>query len=152
MHDDDDDDDEKVGYRRPPKHSRFKPGQSGNPRGRQKRDTTIVEALSDELRATITVQENGRQLRITKAKTVAKSLVMKAVKGDTKAFALIMQLVPAQFRQGAESERETEITDAEKAVLESYLARKLDERVSAAARANASSDLDPEAEEKKKRG
>lgn len=152
MHDDDDDDDEKVGYRRPPKHSRFKPGQSGNPRGRQKRDTTIVEALSDELRATITVQENGRQLRITKAKTVAKSLVMKAVKGDTKAFALIMQLVPEQFRQGAESERETEITDAEKAALESYLARKLDERVSAAARANASSYLDPEAEEEKKRG
>lgn len=151
MHDDDDDD-EKVGYRRPPKHSRFKPGQSGNPRGRQKRDTTIVEALSDELRATITVQENGRQLRITKAETVAKSLVLKAAKGDTKAFALIMQLVPEQFRQGAESERETEITDAEKAVLESYLARKLDERVSAAARANASSYLDPEAEEEKKRG
>ena len=27
-------DDEPVGYRQPPKHSRFKPGQSGNPRGR----------------------------------------------------------------------------------------------------------------------
>lgn len=147
--DDDNNDDEKVGYRRPPKHSRFKPGQSGNPRGRQKRGTTIVEAVSDELRATITVRENGRQFRITKAETVAKSLVMKAAKGDTKAFALIMQLVPAQFRQGAGSEKETEITDAEKAVLERYLARKLDEKVSAAARVNALPDLDPEAEVKK---
>ena len=26
---------EKVGYKRPPRHSRFQPGVSGNPRGRQ---------------------------------------------------------------------------------------------------------------------
>ena len=26
--------DNRVGYRRPPRHSRFQPGQSGNPRGR----------------------------------------------------------------------------------------------------------------------
>lgn len=29
-----DEDDDRVGYRRPPKHTRFKKGQSGNPRGR----------------------------------------------------------------------------------------------------------------------
>ena len=30
-------DDDKVGYGKPPKHSRFQPGRSGNPRGRPKK-------------------------------------------------------------------------------------------------------------------
>ena len=42
-------DDEKVGYRRPPKKSRFKPGQSGNPKGRPKGTKNLKRDLIEEL-------------------------------------------------------------------------------------------------------
>jgi hypothetical protein len=34
-----------VGYKRPPSKTRFKPGQSGNPRGRPKRQVDMSSAL-----------------------------------------------------------------------------------------------------------
>jgi hypothetical protein len=40
--------DESTGYKRPPRHSRFKPGQSGNPNGRpkgRKNKETLLERL-----------------------------------------------------------------------------------------------------------
>ena len=38
-----------VGYKKPPKNTQFKPGQSGNPKGRPKKPTNIHEALIDNL-------------------------------------------------------------------------------------------------------
>lgn len=38
-------DDDKVGYGRPPKRHRFKKGQSGNPKGRRRKPTSVKEGL-----------------------------------------------------------------------------------------------------------
>ena len=46
-------DDDKVGYCRPPKHSRFKPGQSGNPRGRPRKNRSIEAMIKRELDQTV---------------------------------------------------------------------------------------------------
>ena len=42
-------DDDKVGYCKPPKHSRFKPGQSGNPLGRPRKNRSIETMIKREL-------------------------------------------------------------------------------------------------------
>ena len=42
-----------VGYKRPPKHTQFKPGQSGNPRGRGKNTRNFKTDLVEELREQI---------------------------------------------------------------------------------------------------
>ena len=42
-----------VGYRRPPPASRFKPGQSGNPKGRQRGAKNFATELADELQEKI---------------------------------------------------------------------------------------------------
>lgn len=88
-----------VGYRKPPRHSRFKPGQSGNPGGRpQKKATTFAESIERELNTRITVNEGGRQRRITKREAIAKQQTNKAVIGDLKATALLMKAIePRQF-------------------------------------------------------
>ena len=39
----------KVGYGKPPKDTRFKPGTSGNPKGRKARGTTVKARLQEKL-------------------------------------------------------------------------------------------------------
>ena len=64
------DGDSRVGYRRPPRHSRFQPGRSGNPRGRP----PGVKSLSDIVRKIVgqkvTVTENGRVRRVPRLEAI----------------------------------------------------------------------------------
>ena len=51
---------DKIGYGRPPVHSRFKPGQSGNPRGRPKGSLNFETDLKRTLQAPVTLNEWGQ--------------------------------------------------------------------------------------------
>ena len=55
------DDDYQVGYRRPPVEHRFKPGQSGNLKGRPRKPQDIASVLERALDARVPIQENGRR-------------------------------------------------------------------------------------------
>jgi Family of unknown function (DUF5681) len=81
-------DDYVVGYGRPPVHTRFQKGQSGNPKGRQKgckNLSTLMERVLDE---TVTIKENGSQKIITKREAFLKQLVNKAASGDLRSIQL----------------------------------------------------------------
>ncbi len=82
-----------VGYGRPPKHSRFKPGQSGNPRGRLRRSTQLSDLIRAELDQTLTLKEGGRERRVTKREAIVKQLVALAIKGNTKQMQFILALL-----------------------------------------------------------
>jgi len=91
---------EKVGYARPPKASQFKPGQSGNPKGRPKGSSNLATDLSAELGEKITVREAGQSRRISKQRALIKSLMAKALQGDVRATAVVLAL---HARVGIES-------------------------------------------------
>ena len=74
-----------VGNKRPPTHTRFKPGQSGNPRGRPRRSKQIDDLIRRELDQTIVIKEGGREIRVSKRAAMIKQLVNQAIKGDPKA-------------------------------------------------------------------
>lgn len=80
----------RVGYGKPPKHSRFKPGQSGNPKGRPKGARGFKAELDEELKQLITVTEAGRTRKLSKQRAMIKALFAKALKGDSKSMQLIL--------------------------------------------------------------
>jgi len=88
----DSDDDYEVGYGKPPKNTRFRKGQSGNPKGRPKRARGLKHDLQRELDETVTVTENGRQIRLSKQQLMVKQLFAKAMKGDIRAIQRIVEL------------------------------------------------------------
>jgi uncharacterized protein DUF5681 len=75
-------DDHEVGYRKPPKHSRFKKGHSGNPRGKPRGTKNSATLLRQALLASVLIKQNGRQTKTTKLQVIVRRLVHQAMKGD----------------------------------------------------------------------
>jgi hypothetical protein len=79
------DDDYEVGYGKPPKHARFKKGQSGNPSGRKKkRESAIRAQLIELLTENIPIKEGGKRRNSPGIVVVVKQLLVQALKGDKK--------------------------------------------------------------------
>jgi hypothetical protein len=74
-----------VGFRRPPKHTRFAKGKSGNPLGRPKGSQNLVTIVEKACRERILVTINGKTRSLTKLKATILQLLNKAVTGDLKA-------------------------------------------------------------------
>ena len=77
--------DYEVGYGKPPRAHRFKPGQSGNRRGRPRPLPEIVDLFGKELTRKHTIIEGGQQVRIPMLQLLVKRLLQLAVKGDLRA-------------------------------------------------------------------
>jgi hypothetical protein len=75
--------------RKPPKATRFKPGRSGNPRGRTKRSKNGRTLLEETLNEIVVVSEAGVPQRMTKREAFFKSLVARALKDNRFAMLLI---------------------------------------------------------------
>jgi hypothetical protein len=84
---------EAVGYGRPPKASRFKPGQSGNPRGRPKGAVGFKVTLEKVVLQEHHYRERGRRHRRTLLELLLIVLRDAAVAGKPKAVALFHELV-----------------------------------------------------------
>src|SRR5947207_5927526 len=82
-----------VGYKRPPRHSQFKRGHSGNPTGRPRGAKNISTDLMEELSERISVREGERSLKVSKQRALLKSMLSKAMKGDVRAAGVVFQLV-----------------------------------------------------------
>jgi hypothetical protein len=82
----------KVGYRRPPKATQFKRGESGNSKGRPKGSRNLATDLAAELGEPITVREDGRHCRVSKQRALIKSLMAKSLQGDVRAAAALLSL------------------------------------------------------------
>jgi hypothetical protein len=83
----------KGGYGKPPKHSRFKPGVSGNPLGRPKRKaSTIGEAINGVLNSPAEYFEGGRPRRTTRQELAVRALTKDALRGDVRAAEMLLKL------------------------------------------------------------
>jgi hypothetical protein len=83
-------DDEKVGYKRPPRNTQFRPGQSGNPTGKNKGARNMATELEDILSEQVTFAENGTLKTMSKQRALASALVSAAIGGDLRATAIVL--------------------------------------------------------------
>jgi uncharacterized protein DUF5681 len=82
-----------IGFGKPPKSMRFRPGQSGNRRGRPKGSRNWGAVLQDELDAKIEVADSGRRRKLPKGQVALRQVANKAAAGDLKALATIIELL-----------------------------------------------------------
>lgn len=81
-----------VGYKRPPRQSRFQPGRSGNPRGRQKAVRNLGSDVKRTLEVPVKLNEQGKQRRVSTREAVLLRLREKALKGDARALDRLLVL------------------------------------------------------------
>ena len=90
----DNNDEAQVGYGRPPKSSRWRPGQTGNPKrkraGKPPRADAIIDALLD---ARLKVVRNGDPTTLTGLQAIASQLLTKASAGNQGALRALLRLV-----------------------------------------------------------
>jgi Family of unknown function (DUF5681) len=82
----------KVGYRNPPVHRQFKPGQSGNPSGRAKGSQNLKSLFNKVLDEEISLREGTDVRKITKAEAIVRGVVVGALKGDARNTAILFRL------------------------------------------------------------
>ncbi len=87
------DPDYEVGYRKPPRHSRFVKGLSGNPRGRPPGAKNLKTLLSKALNQLVVVTENGGQRKISKREAIVTQLVNRSAQADLKAIQILLAML-----------------------------------------------------------
>ena len=77
--------DYEVGYGKPPEQSRFKPGQSGNPKGRPKGVRNFKTDVQTTLKAPVKVIRGGKPRNVSTQEASLLRLREKALGGDARA-------------------------------------------------------------------
>ena len=94
-----------IGYRKPPQQSRFKKGQSGNPKGRPRSSHNSGTLLREILSEPLEVRENGRVRRLTKKELLLRNTVVTAVTGDPRAREFLFNHAPWLQKEFAEPKK-----------------------------------------------
>ena len=89
-----------ANYRKPPLHTRFKKGQSGNPRGRPVKN--LAGLLAAALNEKVTVTENGKRRKITKREAVIAQLVNKSASAELRATKMLIDMMKDVERKAGE--------------------------------------------------
>jgi len=115
--------DYEVGYRKPPRHTRFNKGQSGNPKGRPGGAKNLSTLLSEALNEPVIVAESGGRRTISKRQAIIKQLVNQSAKGDWRATKLLLDIQLDIEHRSEPQTAESSFGSADDKVIEQLKAR-----------------------------
>ena len=112
-----------VGFGKPPKHTRFRKGSSGNPRGRPKGKRNLATVLEKTLKEKVVINENGVRKTVTKLEAAVKQLVNKAASGDLVAMRQLSLLAGSAEVDPAMDQDRSVVEEVDQKVLDRLLRR-----------------------------
>lgn len=112
---------------KPPRETQFKPGKSGNPKGRPKGTREIVTLLEQELDRMIEVTQQGRTIKLTRRQVIVRRIIEKAMQGEPKAIATCLAVESSKAAKGKAAgatmaEFDAQLSEDDK-ILQSFLGR-----------------------------
>jgi len=112
-----------VGYGRPPKETRFKPGQSGNRTGRPRGSRNTYTIFDKLLESKIYVNQDGKKTKISKREALLMQLINTGLKGDTKAIkAMFPHMVVSDDKKAAREAIKIQANSpSDREILDAYL-------------------------------
>jgi hypothetical protein len=113
-----------VGYGRPPKDTRFKPNQSGNPKGRPRRIPTLHAVVAKVMEEKIEIREGERVLRMSNRYALARNAVRRALNGDPRLFRALADMMRIETgEEQGEVDANKSISAADEAILANFFVR-----------------------------
>ena len=109
-----------IGYKKPPKHTQFKPGQSGNPKGRPPGIKNLATDLQEELEEKVLITEASKTYTVTKQRAMLKTLFAKALKGDARAGNVLINLILGLEQVGSGRDNNQPLSADDKKILTDY--------------------------------
>lgn len=112
------DDDEEIGYGKPPSAYRWKPGESGNPKGRKKGVKNEVTILQELLQHKVALNERGKTRKITLLEAILRKVAEDCLRGNIKSVGFLLN---RYYAAAANDAAQADLSEDDKAVLEAYL-------------------------------
>ena len=109
--------DYEVGYGKPPLHTRFQKGRSGNPNGRPRGRKNMSTLLSDALNGSVIVVESGRRKKITKREAIITQLVNRSASADLKATQIVLAMLREVEAQADGSADPAALTETDQQII-----------------------------------
>jgi hypothetical protein len=110
-----------VGYGRPPRTTQFKPGQSGNPKGRRKGTRSVGAIIQDILQQRVKVTEGEKTRHLPAIEVMFHRLKNDALRGDLKAFKFFLALWDRYEASPETKVKMDELTAEDQEILDRFL-------------------------------
>ena len=124
----DDERDYEVGYGKPPRHTRFEPGRSGNPRGRPPGAKNMKTLLSKALNELVIVTEDGGRRKVSKREAIVTQLVNRSAKADYKAIQILLGMLRDIEGDTDAHSSDAAFTEADQQIIQRIRSRLRDEK------------------------
>ncbi len=123
-----------VGYGKPPVHTRFQKGQSGNPRGRPRGAKNLSTLLTEALDEKVPITQQGRRRKVSKREIIVTQLVNKSAQADLKATQILLGMMQDIERRAEASIGSATLSEADRQVLQFIRNRRLGDQPGEATR------------------
>lgn len=119
-----DSDDYDVGYGKPPKAQQFRPGQSGNPKGRPKGTKNLKTDLVEVLNEKVQVNAGGKTLTVSKQRAMLMRGSELALKGNVRAIELLTKLALQHLEVSEAATSDLPLNKEEEKILDDFFQKR----------------------------